>query len=55
MDDKTNFAVYCTKNIKNAKKLNGKNVIDLFNNYRVIDYINDYYDALHTTGRQYIC
>ena len=54
MDDKTNFAVYCTKNIKNAKKLNGKNVIDLFNNYRVIDYINDYYDALHTTGRQYI-
>ncbi len=43
-----------SKNIKNAKKLNGKNVIDLFNNYRVIDYINDYYDALHTTGRQYI-
>ena len=22
--------------------------------YRVIDYIGDYYDALHTTGRQYI-
>ena len=43
-----------SKNIKNAKKLNGKNVIDLFNNYRAIDYINDYYDALHTTGRQYI-
>lgn len=22
--------------------------------YRVIDYIRDYYEALHTTGRQYI-
>ncbi|HIR14155.1 MAG TPA: DUF3791 domain-containing protein [Candidatus Choladousia intestinavium] len=25
----------------------------LFNRYRVIDYIRDYYEALHTTGRQY--
>ena len=54
MDDKTNFLVYCIEEYKNAKKLNGKNVINLFNNYRVIDYINDYYDALHTAGRQYI-
>ena len=54
MDDKTYFLVYCIEEYKNAKKLNGKNVINLFNNYRVIDYINDYYDALHTTGRQYI-
>ena len=34
--------------------MNGKSVIDLFNRYRVIDYIRDYYEALHTTGRQYI-
>jgi len=34
--------------------MNGKNVIDLFNWYRVIDYIWDYYEALHTTVRQYI-
>ena len=39
---------------KNEKGMNGKNVIDLFNRYRVIDYIRDYYEALHTTGRQYI-
>ena len=35
---------------KSAKGMNGKSVIDLFNRYRVIDYIDDYYEALHTTG-----
>lgn len=54
MDQKTNFVVYCIEEYKAAKGLNGKSVIDLFNHYRVIDYIRDYYEALHTTGRQYI-
>lgn len=54
MDEKINFIVYCIEEYKNEKGMNGKNVIDLFNRYRVIDYIQDYYEALHTTGRQYI-
>lgn len=54
MDDKTSFIVYCIEEYKNAKEMSGKSVIDLFNRYRVIDYIRDYYEALHTTGRQYI-
>ena len=54
MDDQTNFIVYCIEEYKNAKGMNGKSVINLFNRYRVIDYIHDYYEALHTTGRQYI-
>ena len=54
MDEKTNFIVYCIEEYKNAKGMNGKSVIDLFNHYRVIDYIRDYYEVLHTTGRQYI-
>ena len=54
MDEKINFIVYCIEEYKNAKGMNGKSVIDLFNRYRVIDYIRDYYEALHTTGRQYI-
>ena len=29
-------------------------MIDIFNRYRVIDYIRDYYEAMHTTIRQYI-
>ncbi|MCD8077810.1 MAG: DUF3791 domain-containing protein [Lachnospiraceae bacterium] len=54
MEERTNFAVYCIEEYKAAKGLNGKSVIELFNNYKVIDYIHDYYEALHTTGRQYI-
>lgn len=54
MNDKTNFIVYCIEEYKSANQMSGRSVIDLFNRYRVIDYICDYYDALHTTGRQYI-
>ena len=54
MDEKTNFIVYCIEEYKHAKGISGKNVIELFNRYRVRDYIRDYYEALHTTGRQYI-
>jgi len=54
MDEKTNFIVYCIEEYKHAKGISGKAVIELFNHYRVIDYIRDYYEALHTTGRQYI-
>lgn len=45
MDEKTNFIIYCIEEYKNVKGMNGKSVID---------YIRDYYEALHTTGRQYI-
>ncbi len=54
MEDKTNFIVYCIEEYKDAAGLNGKSVIDLFNRYGVIDYIRNYYESLHTTGRQYI-
>ena len=54
MDEKTTFVVYCIEEYKSAEKLSGKAVIELFNQYRVIDYIRSYYESLHTTGRQYI-
>lgn len=54
MDERTNFIVFCIEEYKTAKGMNGKAVIELFNQYHVIDHIRDYYEALHTTGRQYI-
>lgn len=54
MDERTDFIVYCIEEYKAAKGLNGKSVMELFKRYSVIDYIRDYYEALHTTGRQYI-
>jgi hypothetical protein len=54
MDEITDFIVFCIEEYRNAEKLSGKAVIELFNRYRVLDYIRLYYEALHTTGRQYI-
>lgn len=54
MDDKLDFLVYCIENYKNTKGLKGKETIELFNKYRIIDYINASYEALHTTGKEYI-
>jgi len=54
MDEITIFIAYCIEEYKSSEKLTGKAVIELFNRFRVLDYIRSYYEALHTTGRQYI-
>jgi hypothetical protein len=54
MEEKIDFIAYCIEEYRSEEKLSGKAVIELFNRYRVLDYIRSYYEALHTTGRQYI-
>lgn len=54
MGERIDFIVYCFEEYKSAKKMSGKEVIELFNHYGVIDYIRKYYESLHTTGSQYI-
>ena len=54
MDKITPFIVYCIEEYKSAKNMTGKSVIELFDRCRVIEYIRSYYEALHTTGKQYI-
>ena len=44
------FVVYCIEEYRNAKKLTGRQVIAIFNKYRVYDFIEGSYDALHTYG-----
>jgi len=46
--------VYCLEDYKNANNLTGAQVITLFNKYNVLDYLQESYKALHTTGREYI-
>lgn len=52
--DKSNFLVYCIEIYKAAKKINGKEVTELFTKYDVYDYIMSCSGALHTCGEQYI-
>ncbi len=54
MSREGNFLIYCVEQYKNAKRLTGKQVSELFNKYRVWDYIYSCFEALHTTGDNYI-
>jgi ubiquinone/menaquinone biosynthesis C-methylase UbiE len=53
MSKEGKFLVYCLEIYRKEKKMTGKQVIDLFRKYGVIDYIMSCYEALHTTGWQY--
>lgn len=48
------FMVLCIEEYKNQKGITGKEVMTLFNKYSVLEYIRDFYEALHTTGTKYI-
>jgi len=48
------FLIFCLEMYKTAKSMTGKQVIALFRRYNVIDYVVSCYDALHTTGTNYI-
>ena len=54
MSKEGNFLIFCIEQYKNAKNLNGKQVMSLFRKYRVSEYIVSCFEALHTTGTNYI-
>ena len=54
MSKQGDFMIYCTEQYKSAKNLNGKQVSELFSRYEVWDYIYTCFEALHTTGVNYI-
>lgn len=48
------FIILCVEEYKNQKHLSAKDVVSLFNEYGVYDYIRSFYEVLHTTGTKYI-
>ena len=50
----TEFAVFCIENYKVHRALTGRQTAELFRRYGVFDYLNEFFDVLHTTGAQYI-
>ncbi len=54
MSKEGTFLIFCIEEYKFAKNLTGKQVIDLFQRYRVSEYIMSCFEALHTTGTNYI-
>ncbi|MEQ2521576.1 DUF3791 domain-containing protein [Ruthenibacterium sp. CLA-JM-H11] len=54
MSRQGDFLIYCVETYKTAKNLTGKQVADLFTRYRVWEYVYSCFEALHTTGANYI-
>ena len=50
MKSNAEFIAYCLEEYKAVKGLTGKEVITLFKQYNIIDYIVSCYGALHTMG-----
>lgn len=54
MSKEGKFLIFCTEQYKSAKNMTGKQVSDLFTRFNVWDYIYSCFQALHTTGANYI-
>ena len=54
MTKRGQFLIYCVETHKNAKNLTGRQVAEHFTRYVVWDYVYSCYEALHTTGANYI-
>lgn len=48
------FMVLCVEEYKNQKGMTSKEVMTLLNKRSVCEYIQDFYEVLHTTGVRYI-
>lgn len=54
MSKRGKFLIYCVETYKFAKHLTGKQVAELFSRYDIWDYVYTCYEALNTTGANYI-
>lgn len=48
------FLSFCIENYKDYKNLSIEETLLLFNQYGVVDYLEDVFDTLHTQGKDYI-
>ena len=54
MSKELSFLIYCLEEYKTQKNMTGKAVIGLYEQYSVCEYVQSFYEALHTTGAKYI-
>ena len=52
--DIVHFKVFCLERYKYFHNMTGKEAFHLFKEYSVLDYIDEFYDVLHTFGDRYI-
>ncbi len=48
------FVAFCIEEYGAAKDMRSDRVLDLFTRYGVVDYLSEFYETLHTQGRQWL-
>ena len=48
------FVSFCIEQYKNAKNLTGAEAMLQLDRYKVLDYLSEHYEVLHTQSRQWI-
>ena len=54
LKDITYFISFCIEQYMNEKGINEDEVISIFSEYGVLDYLKEYFDVLHTQSRQWL-
>lgn len=52
--DKAYFISFCIEQYKNAKGLAGAEAMQVFSRYGVLEYLQEFFDVLHTQSSQWI-
>ena len=55
MSEILKFKCFCIEVYKEKKQITGKAVIDLFTQFKVLEYIEKFYEELHSYGDKFIC
>ena len=48
------FVSFCIEQYKNAKHVTSAEALGLLSRYKVLEYLSDHYEVLHTQSRQWI-
>ena len=48
------FISFCIEQYKNEKNINEDEVISVFSEHNILDYLNEHYEVLHTQSRQWL-
>ena len=48
------FKVFCLEQYKNKHNMDGKDTLNLFKKYGVLEYLGAFYDVLHSYGAGYL-
>lgn len=54
MSERLKFKAFCFEMYKAEKRMTGFKTQELFEKYKVFEYLDTFYEVLHTTGHKYI-